>query len=133
METQIKRKSFILSKISKIKLPSRTSVRTEGLNIKYPDLEWFENRKDKVNLIWSYKPNNRIWTFSFTINDENNFNKIWDIFAKNNICIRTWGHCAYPLHKSLNIWWSSRISTYLYNIESDIIKFFETLDEIIKC
>ena len=33
-----KGKSFILSKISKIELPSGTSIRTEGLSIKYPEL-----------------------------------------------------------------------------------------------
>ena len=93
--------------------------------------EWFKQRKDKVKLIWNPSLNNRIWTFSFIINDENNFNKIWEIFSKNNICIRTWWHCAYPLHKSLNIWWSARISTYLYNTEKDIKKFFEILDRII--
>jgi len=93
--------------------------------------EWFEKRKDKVTLIWNISPDNRIWTFSFTVNDEKNFNKIWDIFAKNNICIRTGWHCAYPLHKSLNIWWSARVSTYLYNTEKDIEKFFEILDTII--
>ena len=38
-------KSFILSKISKIKLPSGTSIRTEGLSIKYPDLKKFKDRK----------------------------------------------------------------------------------------
>jgi cysteine desulfurase/selenocysteine lyase len=94
--------------------------------------EWFEKRKEKVKLIWNYDSKNRIWTFSFIIRDENNFNKIWEIFSKNNICIRTWWHCAYPLHKSLNIWWSARISTYIYNNESDIEKFFDILDEIIK-
>ena len=40
-----KGKSFILSKISQIKLPSGTSIRTEGLSIKYPELEGYENRK----------------------------------------------------------------------------------------
>ena len=94
--------------------------------------EWFKKRKDKVKLIWNYEPNNRIWTFSFIINDENNFNKIWEIFSKNNICIRTWWHCAYPLHKSLNVWWSARLSTYLYNDQEDIKRFFEVLDEIVK-
>ena len=93
--------------------------------------EWFEKRKDKIKLIWNYDPNNRIWTFSFIINDENNFNKVWEIFSKNNICIRTWWHCAYPLHKSLNTWWSDRISTYIYNTESDIKEFFKILDIII--
>ena len=40
-----KGKSFLLSKISKIDLPSGTSISTERLIIKYPDLEGFENRK----------------------------------------------------------------------------------------
>ena len=93
--------------------------------------EWFRKRKDKVTLLWNLNSDNRIWTFSFIINDENNFNKIWDIFSKKNICIRTGWHCAYPLHKSLNVWWSARVSTYLYNTQKDIEKFFEALDEIL--
>jgi len=93
--------------------------------------EWFKKRKNSIKLIWNINPDNRIWTFSFSLNNERNFNKIWNIFAKNNICIRTWWHCAYPLHKSLNIWWSSRVSTYLYNTTSDIYEFFKILDTII--
>ena len=94
--------------------------------------EWFEKRKNSIQIIWSLANDNRIWTFSFTINNEKNFNRVWDIFAENNIYIRTWWHCAYPLHKSLNIWWSARVSTYLYNTQKDIEKFFNTLDIIIK-
>ena len=40
-----KGKSFILSRISKIHLPSGTSIKTEGLSIKYPELEKFKDRK----------------------------------------------------------------------------------------
>ena len=40
-----KGKSFLLSKISKIPLPSGTSIRTEGLSVKYPDLDLFVDRK----------------------------------------------------------------------------------------
>ena len=40
-----KGKSFLLSRISKIHLPSGTSIRTEGLSIKYPELEEFKDRK----------------------------------------------------------------------------------------
>ena len=40
-----KGKSFLLSKLSKIDLPSGTSIRTEGLSIKYPDLKLFNNRR----------------------------------------------------------------------------------------
>jgi len=40
-----KGKSFILSKLSHIELPSGTSIKTEGLSIKYPDLTTYKNRK----------------------------------------------------------------------------------------
>ena len=40
-----KGKSFLLSKISKIDLPNGTNIRTEGLSIKYPELEKYKNRK----------------------------------------------------------------------------------------
>ena len=40
-----KGKSFILSKLSKINLPSGTSIRTEGLSVKYPELDLYINRK----------------------------------------------------------------------------------------
>ena len=39
-----KGKSFLLSKISGIKLPIGTSIRTEGLSIKYPQIEVYSNR-----------------------------------------------------------------------------------------
>ena len=40
-----KGKLFLLSKISKIELLSGTSIKTEGLSIKYPVLEDNKNRK----------------------------------------------------------------------------------------
>ena len=40
-----KGKFFILSKLSKIDLPSGTSIRTEGLSVKYPDLDVYNNKK----------------------------------------------------------------------------------------
>ena len=39
-----KGKSFILSQLSKIRLPSGTSIKTEGLSIKYPDLTEYKDR-----------------------------------------------------------------------------------------
>ena len=38
-------KSTILSDFSKIELPTGVSIKTEGLSIKYPELEEFKNRK----------------------------------------------------------------------------------------
>lgn len=93
--------------------------------------EWFKERASDVKLIWSLNPNNRIWTFSFIPSNNKNFNQLWDLFASKNIYIRTWWHCAYPLHKSLDIWWSARISTYIYNTMDDIKQFFKILDSII--
>lgn len=93
-------------------------------------LDRFSKIKDKVNLIWSYNPVNRVWVFSFTINWFTNQNKIWEIFDEKNICIRCGWHCAYPLHKFLNIWWTCRMSVYLYNDIQDLEKFFEVLDSI---
>ena len=40
-----KGKSFLLSKISKMNFPSGTSIRTEGLSVKYPELDIFTDRK----------------------------------------------------------------------------------------
>ena len=40
-----KGKSFILSRLSGIDLPSGTSIKTEGLSIKYPELKEFKDRK----------------------------------------------------------------------------------------
>jgi HSP20 family molecular chaperone IbpA len=40
-----KGKTFLLSKISKIEFPSGTNIKTEGLYIKYAELEKYKNRK----------------------------------------------------------------------------------------
>ena len=40
-----KGKSFILSKLSRIDLPAGTSIKTEGLSIKYPDLKIYKDRR----------------------------------------------------------------------------------------
>ena len=40
-----KGKSFILSKLSKFNFPTGTSIKTEGISIKYPDLEKYKDRR----------------------------------------------------------------------------------------
>ena len=40
-----KGKSFLLSKISKIKLLTGASIQTKGLSVKYPDLKGYEGRQ----------------------------------------------------------------------------------------
>ncbi len=101
----------------------------ETVLVKYA-LDRFAKIKDKVTLIWSYISTNRVGVFSFTINWITNQNKIWELFDEQNICIRCGWHCAYPLHKFLNIWWTCRMSIHLYNDIQDLEKFFELLESI---
>ncbi|MDR0369802.1 MAG: aminotransferase class V-fold PLP-dependent enzyme [Candidatus Peribacteria bacterium] len=54
-----------------------------------------------------------------------------ELFAENDVCVRVGGHCAYPLHKFLNVGGSVRMSLYVYNDEEDVRRFFEVLDSIL--
>ena len=65
-----KGKSFLLSKISKIPLPSGTSIRTEGLSIKYPDLDEFKDRK--IALLDSAGLETPVLKINDIINDKKN-------------------------------------------------------------
>lgn len=98
--------------------------------IKY-SLDRFTKLKDKVKLIWP-KTKDRTAVFSFFIPENKNFNNIWEIFAQHNIAIRCGGHCAYPIHKDLNIPWTCRMSAYLYNDISDLKNFFDILESIVQ-
>lgn len=93
-------------------------------------LEKFEQLASRVHLIGSYDWSQRVGVFSFVINKEVNFNLVWEAFAAENIAVRCGGHCAYPLHKHLNLWGTCRMSTYLYNDQADIEKFFQVLEKI---
>jgi len=91
----------------------------------------FQKREEKVRLLGTKKLENRVGVFSFTkLTGNTNFNQIWELFAKENICVRVGGHCAYPLHKFLQVWGTIRLSTYVYNDLSDGEKFFEVLDKM---
>lgn len=91
--------------------------------------ERFEKLGKKVKLINPNK-SNRIWIFVFEVVDQNH-NKIWELLDKANVCVRTWWHCAYPLHQELGIWSNIRLSLHIYNDLSDIDKFFDILESII--
>ncbi len=93
-------------------------------------LEWFKKLAGKVELIWTFEAKNRVGAFSFVVKNQSNFNKIWEIFAEHNIAVRCGWHCAYPLHKQLGLGGTCRMSTYLYNDDQDIEKFFEVLSKI---
>ena len=70
----------------------------------------------------------RIGVFSFVIPSLTNFNAVGEKFAEANVSVRCGGHCAYPLHKSLNKTGTCRASFYLYNDEEDVDRFFEVLE-----
>lgn len=89
----------------------------------------FKKRAEKVNVLGSLFNEERVGVYAFLL-PENNFNRIGEAFAKENICIRAGGHCAYPLHKFLHAGGSIRMSSYVYNDEEDFRRFFEVLDRI---
>jgi len=91
-------------------------------------LEKFNERKN-IKIIWSTTSKNRVWVFSFVI-DAIHSNDVADMMAENNICIRSWMHCAHPFLKKIDVAHTSRMSLYIYNTREDIDKFFEVLDEI---
>ena len=93
-------------------------------------MEQFEKIGDSVTVIWPKE--NRIALFSFIVKNHENFNQVGEFFAERNICLRCWGHCAYPLHKKYDIWGTCRMSAYLYNNKEDIDHFFEALYELLK-
>jgi len=93
-------------------------------------LDWFKLLAGKVELIWTFVSENRVGAFSFVLKNQSNFNKIWEIFASHNIAVRCGWHCAYPLHKQLGLGGTCRMSTYIYNDDQDIEKFFEVLSGI---
>lgn len=87
-------------------------------------------KRDYINLVWSYDLEKRIWVFSFDIKWITPID-IADLMAENNICIRSWQHCAEPFMDYLWYKWLSRMSLYIYNTKNDINKFFEVLDSMV--
>ena len=98
--------------------------------VKYANSQ-FRKKADKVRVLGSLNDENRVAVYAFVLAGNDNFNRIGEAFAQENVCVRAGGHCAYPLHKFLDAKGSSRMSAYLYNDESDLEKFFEVLDQIL--
>ena len=89
-----KGKSFFLSRISKIKFPSGTSIKTEGLSIKYPELEGFKNRK--IVLLDSAGLETPV------INEENKFD-VENEDSDNEENIKNLEAAEEPIHNNQNI------------------------------
>jgi cysteine desulfurase/selenocysteine lyase len=91
----------------------------------------FRQRSARVRVLGSLDDDEeRVGVYAFLL-PEDNFNRVGEEFAKENICIRAGGHCAYPLHKFLDVGGSSRMSLYVYNDEEDVRRFFKVMDKLI--
>lgn len=88
-----------------------------------------EELPEGIRLLGSYVPENRLWIFSFAF-ENNHPNDVAEMLADAEICVRSGHHCAEPLHESLGIRGSLRMSLYLYNTKADIDRFFEVLSKI---
>ncbi len=53
------------------------------------------------------------------------------MLADVGICVRSGHHCTDPLHATLGIRGSLRMSLYIYSTTSDIDRFFQELENIL--
>jgi cysteine desulfurase / selenocysteine lyase len=52
------------------------------------------------------------------------------LLGEENVCVRAGNHCASPLHQTLNLNATTRISFSIYNSKKDVEKFIETLQKV---
>lgn len=74
-----------------------------------------------LKILGSQKNNIREGIISFTLESVHPHD-IAQVLADENICIRAGHHCCMPLHQSLGIPASARISLHIYNTKNDIEK-----------
>lgn len=89
-------------------------------------LEQFSILPSSIRLIGSQKSENRLGVFSFAF-DAHHPNDIAEQLADSGICVRSWHHCTDPLHSTLGIGGSLRISLYFYNTREDVERLVEKL------
>jgi cysteine desulfurase/selenocysteine lyase len=85
-----------------------------------------KNLPSEIQLIGSFDTKNRLWVFSFSFKNHHP-NDIAEILADQWICVRSGHHCTDPLHASLGLRGSLRMSLYIYNTTTDIDIFFSAL------
>lgn len=92
-------------------------------------LEKIQKLPENIKLIGPKNPKNRLWVFSFYFQNHHPHD-VAEQLADLWICVRSWHHCAEPLHEHLWIWASLRASLYIYNNKEDIDQFLEKLIKI---
>ena len=85
------------------------------------------NKVENIKLYGSAE--NRGGVISFTLRDIHSLD-LAQFLNEDNIAIRVGHHCAQPLLKKLGETSTARISFYLYNDDSDIIKLCKTLKKV---
>mgnify|MGYP001262415514 FL=1 len=85
------------------------------------------NKVENIKLHGSAE--NRGGVISFTLKDIHSLD-LAQFLNEDNIAIRVGHHCAQPLLKKLGETSTARISFYLYNDDSDIIKLCKTLKKV---
>ncbi|MBI2151450.1 cysteine desulfurase [Candidatus Woesearchaeota archaeon] len=104
-------------------------------NIEKQELSLTKYALDKLKTISGLKiigpPNNkgRGAVISFTIKNAHPHD-VAEILARENIAIRAGHHCAMPLHTSLNIEGTSRMSFYFYNTTKNIDAAIKALHKV---
>lgn len=81
---------------------------------------------EDIMYIGSQEAKDKLGVFSFTFKNHHP-NDIAEMLADVGICVRSGHHCTEPLHQSLGIPGSLRMSLYLYNTKEDIDAFFDKL------
>lgn len=84
---------------------------------------------EAINIIGPTQPEKRGGIIAFTLEDIHPHD-IAAILGEHNICVRAGEHCAAPLHRSLKLHATTRISFSVYNNEKDVEKMITTLEEI---
>ena len=79
-----------------------------------------------IHLIGSKNPEHRLGVFAFAF-ENHHPNDIAEILADAGICVRAGHHCTDPLHQSLRIRGSLRMSLYIYNTKEDVDTFIDVL------
>ncbi|HDQ88829.1 MAG TPA: cysteine desulfurase [candidate division WWE3 bacterium] len=85
----------------------------------------------KLNILGSQKPEERTGLVSFTIEGAHPHD-IAAVLNSKGIAVRAGQHCTMPLHDSLGISASTRVSFYIYNTEEEVDYFIESLKKGLK-
>lgn len=103
------------------------NIRSHELSLTSYTLKRLMETFDKnIHIIGAADPVQRGGIIAFTLDDIHPHD-IASFLGEKNICVRAGEHCAAPLHRSLGLSATTRISFSVYNDESDIEKFIIAL------